>query len=285
MKILVFIGKQTGTISVAKNLSGEVSIASFEKFSTFASYLPGKKIKNPKSGADFVEKVVSSEKPDAVFFSDETIVRESAALFAGKNHLGLISHSNEVYIKQGKLIGGVPGWENLSAEVYSLTKPSLLVIHSNEDIESNSAKPAKIIEPESFVPEFVKVEEAEKNPLENARVIIGIGRGVSKNLFPIVEKIAKKIGAEIGCTRPVADSGLLPLSKVIGDSGIKIHPEIYIALGISGAIQHISGVNAKYIIAVNTDKNAPIFASSALPVLGKVENVLPELEKWIKSSL
>ncbi len=284
MKTLVFYKQNNNVIEIARKISEEVKTASFNPCSDCAEFVPEMEIRSFENGVHFIEYVEERISPDLMLFSDETIIRESAAFFAGKRKLGLISHSNNVYIKNGKIIGVVPGWENLSAEVYSLTKPVLLLLNSNTRIPFSAENTETVkIGPSRL--KFKKDTAFDKNPLETAKVVIGIGRGVKKSLIPQIEKIAEKINAEIGCTRPVADSGILPLNKVIGDSGVDIHPKVYIALGISGAIQHTSGVNAQYVVAVNSDKNAPIFAISTLPILGKVEEIIPELEKWIKNIL
>ncbi len=282
MRILVFTGEYNDAIRTAKEISNDIITASFKQCTDCAEFVPDKKITSFENGVSFIESVEEKTSPDAIFFSDETIIRESASFFAGKRRLGLISHSNKVFIKDGKIIGVVPGWENLSAEVFSLTKPVLLLLNTKEKTTLNKKSP-EIIKVDSSLLKFEGSAEFKKNPLENANVVIGIGRGVRKNLIPKIEKLAEKIGAEIGCTRPVADSGLMPLNKVIGDSGVQINPKVYIALGISGAIQHMSGVNANYIISINSDANAPIFSVSALPILGKAEKVLPQLEEWIKN--
>ncbi len=282
MRVLVFTRKNNNVIETARKISDDVIVASFEQCEKCANFIPDKEIRSFEEGFSFIKGVEEKVSPEVIFFSDETIIRESASFFAGSRQLGLISHSNDVYIKNRKIIGVVPGWENLSAEVYSITKPVLLLVNTNGSIPyvQNSVDIIKI---EKGMLQFEKSAVSEKNPLETAKVVIGIGRGVKKTLFPVIEKIAKKMGAEIGCTRPVADSGLMPLSRVIGDSGICINPKVYIALGISGAIQHTSCVNADYIISVNIDRNAPIFSISTLPVLAKVEEILPQLEKWIKN--
>ncbi len=285
MKVLVFTGKNNNVIETAKKISDNITVASFEQCENCGEFVPEKAIRTFNGGVSFIKNTEAKVSPDAIFFSDETLIRESAAYFAGSRRLGLISHSNNVYAKGGKIIGVVPGWENLSAEVFSVTKPVLLLVNANGRVPYTArfTETVEISTDEKL--KFEKSSAFRKNPLESARVVIAVGRGVKKSLFPAIERIAKKIGAEIGCTRPVADSGLMPLNKVIGDSGVCINPKVYIALGVSGAIQHTSCINAEYIIAVNPDRNAPIFSISTLPVLGKAEDILPQLEKWIKNIL
>lgn len=116
------------------------------------------------------------------------------------------------------------------------------------------------------------------NKLEKAKIIVAIGMGIAhqKNIEELQLK-ANKIGAVIGATRPVVDSGLLPVKCQIGLTGTSIHPELYIACGISGSAQHISGLSAKCIIAVNTDINAPIFRIAQYGVVDDAMTVVPQL--------
>ncbi len=285
MKILVFFNKNNGVIESAKSISNDVVTASFSKCEDCANFIPSLDIQTPIEGYKFINDVSKEVDADLIIFADETLIRESAAYFAGKKQLGLISHSTRIYIKDDKIIGLVPGWENLEAEVYATSRPALMILKSNESVEYRSKSEPKMIEVcRSDDVHLIERSEKETNPLQNARIVIGIGRGVKKSQIPKIEHLAKELNAEIGCTRPVADTGLLPLNRVIGDSGISISPEIYIALGISGAIQHLSGVNAKYVIAVNSDPSAPIFAKCTLPINAKVEDALPEIEQWIKNT-
>jgi len=285
MKILVFFNKNNGVIESAKSVSNDVVTVSFSKCKDCANFIPSLDIQTPIEGYKFINDVLKEVDADLFIFADETLIRESAAYFAGRKQLGLISHSTRIYIKDDKIIGLVPGWENLEAEVYATSKPALMILKTNENVEYHSKTAPKIIDIQrSENIRLLERSEKETNPLENARIVIGIGRGVKRAQISKIERLAKELNAEIGCTRPVADMGLLPLNRVIGDSGISISPEIYIALGISGAIQHLSGVNAKYMIAINSDPSAPIFAKSTLPINAKVEDALPEIEQWIKNT-
>ena len=285
MRILVFFNKNNGLIESAKSISNDIVTASFSKCKDCANYIPSLDIDTSIEGYEFIRSVSKEVNVDFIMFTDETLIKESAAYFAGKEQLGLISHSTRIYIKYDEIIGLVPGWENLEAEVYATSRPALMILKSSENVEYRTASKPKTIEiHRANNISLTKRTEKKTNPLQNARIVIGIGRGVKKSQIPKIETLAKELNAEIGCTRPVADMGLLPLNKVIGDSGISVNPEIYIALGISGAIQHLSGINAKYIIAINSDPSAPIFTKCTLPLNAKVEDALPEIEQWIKNT-
>ncbi|PYG84945.1 electron transfer flavoprotein alpha subunit apoprotein [Ruminiclostridium sufflavum DSM 19573] len=129
----------------------------------------------------------------------------------------------------------------------------------------------------------VAIEAANESVKLNSKVIIGVGRGAIK-FMPRIEKLAEVLQTEIGVTRPLVDEGLMPHSQQIGQSGKSIKPDLYIALGVSGASQHVVGMlNAKKVIAVNIDEEAPIKKHCDyfihLNVEEFINNILKECEK------
>ena len=113
--------------------------------------------------------------------------------------------------------------------------------------------------------------------ISKADVIIAVGRGIGKREnIALVDELAKAMGGVLACSRPVADMGWLPDSRVVGTSGRKVNPKIYIALGISGALQHIVGMeNSKIVVAINKDAAAPIFNYAHYGIVEDVFKVLP----------
>lgn len=114
-----------------------------------------------------------------------------------------------------------------------------------------------------------------------AEVLVSVGRGIgSKENVALAEQLAAALGATLSCSRPVADAGWLPKSRQVGTSGKTVRPKIYLALGISGAFQHLAGMkDAGTIIAVNRDPAAPIFQAAHYGVVADVLEVLPQLLK------
>ena len=116
--------------------------------------------------------------------------------------------------------------------------------------------------------------------LAAAKRVVGVGRGIAnKEDIAIVEELASSIDAEVGCTRPIAEGeGWMDTARYIGVSGVMLKPDIYLAVGLSGQIQHTIGVNsAKLIIAVNKDKNAPIFKNCDYGIVGDLYEIVPAL--------
>ena len=122
-------------------------------------------------------------------------------------------------------------------------------------------------------------DEAGEIDLESAEIIVSVGRGIEKEEnLPIAFDFAKAVGGEIASSRPVVDSGWLPLFRQIGSSGQNVSPKLYFALGISGAIQHVVGMKgSKNIIAVNKDSSAPIFEIADYAVVGDLLEIIPKL--------
>jgi electron transfer flavoprotein alpha subunit len=134
-------------------------------------------------------------------------------------------------------------------------------------------------------PEAPFQEAKQAVDLSQAERIVAVGRGIkSQENIPIAEKLAKALGAELAASRPICDNGWLPMERQIGSSGQTVAPKLYVALGISGAIQHLVGMKgARTIVAINKDADAPIFEVADYGVVGDLFEIAPaivtELEK------
>ena len=129
-------------------------------------------------------------------------------------------------------------------------------------------------------------EETSGPKLEDAKVVISGGRGLQDpSNFSLIEDLAKAIGnAAVGATRAVVDSGWIPYSHQVGQTGKTVKPEIYIAVGVSGAIQHLVGMKeSKRIVAINKDAEAPIFKVADVGVVGDALKILPQLTEKIQA--
>ena len=133
----------------------------------------------------------------------------------------------------------------------------------------------------------LKTAEAGGHDLTKAEIIVSGGRGLAKpeNFKEVLQPLVEALGAQMGASRPVVDAGWLPHNYQVGSSGQIVQPKLYIAVGISGAIQHLVGMkNSNYIIAINKDPDAPIFEVADLGVVGDLFEVIPALAKAVNEA-
>ncbi len=129
-------------------------------------------------------------------------------------------------------------------------------------------------------------EAARAVDLTAAEIIVSVGRGIKEQSnLPVVEALAKALGAELAASRPICDAGWLPMERQVGSSGQTVAPKAYFAVGISGAIQHLVGMKgSKIIVAINKDPNAPIFEVADYGIVGDLFEVAPALVEEIKKA-
>ena len=193
-------------------------------------------------------------------------------------------------MKEGKLIVDRPVFSgkatatcqvNTSIAVLSLMGNSLKPQIVGEDVEVSLLK----IEIPSAKTKVLNVKRSVGTvPLPEAEIVVSAGRGMKDpGNWKVIEELAEALGATTACSRPVADSGWRPHHEHVGQTGIAIRPNLYIAIGISGAIQHLAGVNSsKVIVVINKDPEAPFFKAADYGVVGDLFEVVPRLTEAIR---
>ena len=186
----------------------------------------------------------------------------------------------------------------LAADVSFACDPPWFVTFQNgafrgDKVEAeSSAAPVEAVDveiPENIIrnkPHEVFKEAKQAVDLTQAEIIVAVGRGIKeqKNI-EIAKQLAEALGGEIAASRPICDSGWLPMDRQIGSSGQTVAPKLYLALGISGAIQHIVGMKgARTIIAVNKDSEAPIFEIADYAIVGNLFDIVPPLIEEVKKA-
>ena len=209
-----------------------------------------------------LEKIIRSEKPDAVVFPSNDITKELAPRLAVKLDCGLSQDCFGAFIGHEGLIHWLrPVYDNtLLAET----------VKAGGELHMGSLRLAGSEQTEKWTKDL---------PIDDAEIVICVGRGCgSGEGLRLAEELAEVLGAAIGATRAVTEAHILPISKQIGQTGKYIRPRIYIGVGVAGAIQHLAGMrNSDIIIAINKDARAPIFEQADYGIVGDLFEVLPRM--------
>ena len=239
--------------------------------------------------------LVREHAPALVLFGSSYDARDTAARLQAMLGVSLVAGVDDVLAvdrlrvtvplslwpgRPGNLRGGVGGTKHV--EVLLEREPGLVVTRGGVFAAEPCGGTPQIVELDVHVPaerqrvHLVERHEESSDRLEDAAVVVGGGRGLGRENFELLDRLASTIGdAAVGATRPVVDAGWAPFARQIGQTGRTVQPRVYVAVGISGAPQHVVGVQgAQRIVAVNSDPQAPIFQCADLGVVGDAPTVV-----------
>ena len=233
----------------------------------------------------------TKDSPELILFGQAYDDRDVAGRLAARLGVSVISNAIDVDLADGvpetrhEIFGGT----QVAAARFTQGGPYIVLVRPKSFTATPTPTPtAKPSVERLDLPDVGKagakitgthIEEREGPKLEEAAIIVSGGRGLgSADNYQMIEKLGKILGAATGATRAIVDAGWVPYAKQVGQTGKTVKPDVYIAAGISGAMQHLVGMkDSKVIIAINKDADAPIFTIADLGVVGDVHKVLPML--------
>src|SRR5580765_2310532 len=248
----------------------------------------------PDAYADALEQIVKQVDPSFVFLTHTYQVRDFAPKLAARFGKSLISDCIRAKTEGGKLgftrriflgkldadvvsDGEAPVFATFQTGAY---RPDQAQKGSGAPIENVAVEVGEVrMKPEA---PFQEVKQAVD--LSKADIIVAVGRGIkSKDNLALAEKLAEALGGDLAASRPICDAEWLPIDRQIGSSGQTVAPKLYIAIGISGAIQHLVGMkNSQTIVAINKDPEAPIFDIADYGIVGDLFEAVPVLTEEVK---
>jgi electron transfer flavoprotein alpha subunit len=243
---------------------------------------------------DTLEALVKEHSPSLLLFGFTYDSREVAGRLAARLSTGLISNAQDISADGDGFTAKVPYFGGAKvAEMKARAKPAIVLLRPKSFEASEVGGSAEVVQVQPTIGANSKrahitdrvEQKAEKVSLEDATVIISGGRGMGgPENFPLLEELAGALGGAVGASRAVVDAGWVPYSMQIGQTGKTVRPNVYLAFGISGAMQHTVGMkNSKLIVAVNKDAEAPILKMADLGVVGDALKIVPKLTEAVKA--
>jgi len=318
MSILVFIEHKSGTlnktsleaIAAAQKLASDIGAAATAVVlgsSSLANEIAAYNLENvisaenekltdytPDAYADALEKVIQAVNPSHVIMSHTYLARDFAPKVAARFQKGLIGDCIRMNVEGGKatftrriFLG------KLDADVVSDGAPPTFVTFQSGAFRGDQAAKGSGAPVETMNVEVGEVRMRPEAPFQEAKqavdlskadIIVAVGRGIkSKDNLAMAEKLAEALGGDLAASRPICDAEWLPIDRQIGSSGQTVAPKLYVAIGISGAIQHLVGMkNSQTIVAINKDPEAPIFDIADYGIVGDLFEAVPVLTEEIK---
>jgi electron transfer flavoprotein alpha subunit len=248
----------------------------------------------PQPRVDALEAIGRESRADTILFANSVLAADVAAGLAARLDAGLNWDLVDVSAEGETLMGKRPALEDsVYVDVSWTSEPRLALFRPGtfDPVESGGGE-AELVEVsvglEDFSTQATMLEQAHEEAagpsLEDADVIVAGGRGLGEPAnFKLVEDLAQALGGAVAATRAVVDAGWYPYASQVGQTGRTVSPKLYIACGISGAIQHKVGMQGSgTIVAINKDPNAPIFEFADLGVVGDLHQIVPKLTELVR---
>ena len=248
----------------------------------------------PQPRVDVLAKVVAEGGYDTVLLAASVLAADVAAGLAARLDAGLNWDLTDLVQENGRLVGKRPALgDSVLVDVGWKSEVKLGLIRSGTfEPGAGGGEPETAnvdVSLEDFSSQATMLEQAHEKQagpsIEDAEIIVAGGRGLGgPENFSLVEELAKALGGAVAATRAVVDAGWYPYSTQVGQTGKNVSPKLYVACGISGAIQHKVGMqSSNVIVAINKDPNAPIFEFSDLGVVGDLHQVVPKLTELVRA--
>jgi electron transfer flavoprotein alpha subunit len=241
------------------------------------------------SQSDLLSKVIEAEEPEIVILGATVLGKDIAARTAARIGGSFAMDCTAVRLDEGNCIATRPMYGGkIMADVLLAAIPKIIGIRPNSLAVSEAQGEGEIvkldIQAASSKLEFIdKIQTESKVDLTEAEVIVSGGRGMGGNDYSVLEELAELLQAAVGASRSAVDEGWRPYSDQVGQTGKVVSPKLYIACGISGAIQHLAGMSSsKVIVAINKDSDAPIFTKADYGIVGDLFEVVPLISNEIR---
>lgn len=243
--------------------------------------------------AKVIQEMVAEVQPDLILFAASANGKDLAPRLAARLNIGLVSDAVELSSEGDKFVALRPMFAGKAYAKVSVQGKALVSLRPNVTpvVAADESRSAEIMRfavnlSESDVrARVVAVEKADAGKLDvaEADIVVTGGRGLKgPENFHLVESLASALGGAVGASRAVVDAGWRPHGEQVGQTGKTVNPTLYVACAVSGAMQHLAGMSSsKYIVAINTDPEAPIFKVATYGLVGDVFEVLPQLTEAV----
>ncbi len=292
------LGAETAAIVVGKDVmqnaaelggygAEEVYVAEDERLNFYSATAYSKVVKD----------IVSSLDADIILFPASAMGKDVAASVAAKIGAGIAADCVALSVRDGEVIATRPVYAgkalidlkvNSRKKIFTL-RPNVFSQGTPGAVAAKVEKVEVVLQDSDFTSKVtsVSISKAGRPDLTEADIIVSGGRGLGgPEHFKMIEEVADALGAAVGASRAVVDAGWRPHSDQVGQTGKTVSPTLYIAVAISGAIQHLAGMSSsRYIVAVNKDKDAPIFQIADFGIVGDAFEIVPEMNIQLRKAL